>query len=1148
MFPIEFNHTLLDSLPLVNDDDTKRVSQILKAILIKRVIPYFKKNRGADPIIIAQTLEKLSIERLEDEANKIRVVSLVINRPPYHIIYFHERIFDYISFVVPTNADARLGEGGIEEQKMLAFAELILKHQFEQILYPHKTTRELIHSDISFSNLRRNTDPTFHIILKKVLDDELNGINGECYLTLFNKAGKGSNVSDAITRITASYVDALGDVPEDLLQLVFPLLDTELQTKTLGACFRKTGDTGYSLLTRTLFLHKLLRLFQTLTEGDQTQAEAVFEAFKNRWGLLQLFRELDIPETSVEGKTSKQIFELLKESLMLAKNTYSAHKEATPIRIDKPKISNAGGKTLRERIEEARENPAVPRSAIEIIDKNKLNAMGQSGSKYSELIETLLAIPWGIIKKIDVTAAEFEQGLNLSHHGLVKQKEITSDFFSNLIWRYTDFDSDDTPEWSKTGSAFLFVGPPGVGKTSLAISIAKNLGIPYHKLSLGGMRDEADLRGHGFSYEGSKPGAIVQGLIKMGTMNGMFIMDEADKTEKFAIATLLEILDPEQNHLFHDKYIQTAVDIDLSNAHFILTANTLETVPPPVINRCEVVFLDRYSLDEKVTIARQYLVNRVRQRHQISEDQIVLYPGYENDILKYLIKNYTHEAGVRELERIIRTLFLRAMRKEVMVSGQRSVIDLAKAREYIGKTRPSKAINETDGIGEMLALGVNTEYGVGSLIPIQATSVHLSNGESKIGFLSSIHATGNIEKVMDESRKVAMTAILHSAEMLGINLEKFDSPIHLHFMGGATPKDGPSAGSAIALALASVLTGLPIRRDLAMTGEIDTQGRISMIGGLDIKLETAVDAGCKTIIIPNENLREINNDKSSVIVKNNRLQMLTYEEWKNGAMAFKNDKYSAQIIGVNHILQAVEIAFIYPEELLSIEETLIPHAHFVLSAVSVDPTPKAINVWYMDEIPANDPAAAKWNSLNQIFLIKSDIMSEFLDKYPEFKSRNDVFRFDPEIQGVGAILEAVEVMYSDLMPESEIFVYGPHEAMVIPAPDAGTNINFFSLDSSVQGIDLSPASEAMVSVYRYLSLLGHDQLESCPFIGEAGGIKAPDLEFIHEKYRLDAKRAADIFSGAIQRWLKVLDEQEAENAGAPTFRIVKDESNTKIHA
>ena len=295
---------------------------------------------------------------------------------------------------------------------------------------------------------------------------------------------------------------------------------------------------------------------------------------------MYLLHEIDLPEASVDERNTREIFQLFKKSLRNftseAKEVFDSVPQAAPtVPAPQPKAT-ATPKTLKDRIESARNDSLVPLQVMEVIDKNKLNTAGQSGYKYNELIETLLAIPWGKIKKIEVSSKEFEEGLDRTHYGLHKPKELICDFFANLIWRYHQFHEDQAPNWHGSGSAFLFVGPPGVGKTSLAISIAENLGIPYHKLSLGGMRDEADLRGHGFTYEGSKPGAIVQGIVKMGVMNGMFIMDEADKTEKFAIATLLEILDPEQNHLFHDKYTQTTVDIDLSNFHFILTANTLE--------------------------------------------------------------------------------------------------------------------------------------------------------------------------------------------------------------------------------------------------------------------------------------------------------------------------------------------------------------------------------------------------------------------------------------------------------------------------------------------------------------------------------------------------------------------------------------------
>ena len=206
----------------------------------------------------------------------------------------------------------------------------------------------------------------------------------------------------------------------------------------------------------------------------------------------------------------------------------------------------------------------------------------------------------------------------------------------------------------------------------------------------------------------------------MGIMNGMFIMDEADKTEKFAIATLLEILDPEQNHLFHDKYTETTVDIDLSNCHFMLTANTLETVPPPVVNRCEVIFLDRYSVDEKVSIARQHMIQRVRQQYQITEEQILIDPAQETDLLRHLIKTYTHEAGVRELERLMRTLFLRIFRKEILPGlKQKVLITRNEIREYLEPPKGPRQINDDDRIGEMMSLGVTWISASGRLSPFR---------------------------------------------------------------------------------------------------------------------------------------------------------------------------------------------------------------------------------------------------------------------------------------------------------------------------------------------------------------------------------------------------------------------------------------------
>ncbi len=617
MFPMEFDHTLLDGLPLPTEEDTKRVIHIMRAVIGRRVMPYFRKSRGTDPITIARISEHLEIVRLEDEDNRVRCVDLVIRDDPDWTVLVHERVFDYLAFVIPSSPETHLGEGTPEEHKVLAFCEFLLRHEVEHMLYPERTEREVIQSDVVFAMDKRSDDPTYYRMLRNALSDEMNGLKGRAFIGLFERVEPPQPTESLLSDLLNAYAFVLGDVPQHFIQKVFPALDTELKTKVLGVCYRRSRDASYSLLKRTSFLQKLLGLFELIMLGDEQTAQEVLNAFKDNWGLIYLLQELGLPENSVENKTMREAFELFRDTLKKfseeTKGLFSAMPSPPPATRVVSEPVPVKVKTLKDRIEDARNDPLFPTQVLEVIDKNKLNAVGHSGAKFSELIETLLAIPWGKIEKIPVTPEQFELGIDSTHYGLRKPKEVICDFFSNLIWRYRQFDEAKVKSWRRNGSAFLFVGPPGVGKTSLAISIARNLKIPFHKLSLGGMRDEADLRGHGFTYEGSKPGAIVQGIIKMGVMNGMFIMDEADKTEKFAIATLLEILDPEQNHLFHDKYTETTVDIDLSNCHFILTANTLETVPPAVINRCETVFLDRYSVEEKVAIAREHLIQRVRE-------------------------------------------------------------------------------------------------------------------------------------------------------------------------------------------------------------------------------------------------------------------------------------------------------------------------------------------------------------------------------------------------------------------------------------------------------------------------------------------------------------------------------------------------------
>jgi len=1145
MFPMKFDHRVLESLPLPDEESIRQVLRILKTVVMGRVMPYFRNSRGTDPTLIARVSERFTIKRLEDEENRIRITSLSFRKDTQWIIHIHERIFDYFSFVMPSDPESRLGGKTSEEGKILAFAEFLLHHEIEHMLYPKESEREVIRSDVVYAMDRRTNDPTFYSMLRNVLADEMTGLKGETYLALFDAAEQERTYEYLITRILTSLVMILGDMPGELLQAIFLDLDTDLKKRVLGECYRRSRDASYSLVQRTSCLQEVLQLFALIMEQNEKEAEKVFDAFKDRWGLIYLFHELDLPETSLEDKDPEEIFTFLKENLKrLSKEKglpFLSIPAAPGVSAPKPEPSVSPVKTLKSRIEEARGDPLFPRQALEVIDKNKVSAVGHSGPKYTELIETLLAIPWGKIQKIRVSAEEFEQGLNRTHYGLQRPKEIVCDFFANLIWRYQQISEDEDISRHRTGSAFLFVGPPGVGKTSLAISIADNLGISYHKISLGGMRDEADLRGHGFTYEGSKPGAIVQGLIKMGITNGMIIMDEADKTEKFAISTLLEVLDPEQNHLFHDKYTQTTVDIDLSNCHFILTANTLETVPSAVVNRCEVVVLDRYSVDEKVDIARQHLIRRVRQRYQISEDAIFFDSDQEPDLLRHLIKTYTYEPGVRELERIIRRLFLRILRKEILAKQKQSVrVTREKIKQYLESPVQPRQINDESRVGEVLALGVNVERGVGSTIPIQATRLRL-RGQSEIrqeGYLSTVHATGNIQRIMDESRKVATTGILHCADALGIDLGQVESPIHLHFTGASTPKDGPSAGGAIALALASALSDRTIRRDVAMTGEIDTKGRITKVGSLDIKLETAYDAGCKTMLIPKENLSGDEGIDRLPDALKKELQIFTYEKWKGDHEPFDYEQHVLQVVAVDHIVQAADVAFIEEEELAELETRFISHARSV--AKEIERARKDIGncfrLFYTKdpgELDLEGIEESFWKGCKCVFLshpgVKEAILANFsvLEKHIRFRdfdpSREDLTTVIREIQKSLAGDSTVPLRVSLVAP----FFFLKRDG--ISPKNFSPHLSFeelrlFANNYTRQGVKIKTCKSVLNHVYCDLAQLESTHVDSCFFLEKRNGIYTVDLSFIREKYRLDVKHAEEILNKCLKKWLATIED------------------------
>lgn len=660
------------------------------------------------------------------------------------------------------------------------------------------------------------------------------------------------------------------------------------------------------------------------------------------------------------------------------------------------------------------------------------------------------------------------------------------------------------------------------------------------------MRDEADLRGHGFTYEGSKPGAIVQGLIKMGAMNGMFIMDEADKTEKFAIATLLEILDPEQNHLFHDKYTQTTVDIDLSNCHFMLTANTLETVPPPVANRCEIIFLDRYSVEEKIAIAKEHLIARVRQKYQIPRDEIFFDPSQEDEIIRLLIRNYTHEAGVRELERVLRTLFLRIQRKEIMGKGSRKVcITREKVKEFLEEPQPPRRINPEDRVGEMMALGVNPELGLGSIIPIQATFLPVPQGALHGKLLSVVHATGNIERIMDESRKVATTGLLHCADELGINLDKISQPIHLHFMGASTKKDGPSAGGAIALALASLITGKPLRRDVAMTGEIDSRGRITAVGAIDLKLETAFEAGCKTMIIPSENLKGEGGIERLPDALKRELQILEFEEWQGNHEPFDYHRHILQVVGVENLVEASKVAFVEEEELKSLECQFLDQADALAAKIQEGQRRGvfAMVVKDLQEIDQRSLDPSLWKNCSGCILLVLQVSSEKrLSELEPLKERVKIKEFDPK---KGSLTKAlIEILEEEEARGQEVewiglsapFFFIQRDGILPDAfPPRGnfSGLRLFANNYTVQGVKIKSCKAILNLVHSRLGFLGTEQLNRTFFLKKLSDIWVVDLSFIPEKYRLDVDRSERLLARCLEKWLARFVHEEIATGQSP---------------
>ena len=519
---------------------------------------------------------------------------------------------------------------------------------------------------------------------------------------------------------------------------------------------------------------------------------------------------------------------------------------------------------------------ARDKATAELKKLRQMSPMSAEATVVRNYLDWILALPWGKRSKMKRDLAGAQQILDDDHFGLDKVKD-----------RIVEYLAVQQRANKLTGPILCLVGPPGVGKTSLGKSIAKATGREFVRMSLGGVRDEAEIRGHRRTYIGSMPGKIIQSLRKTKTNNPLFLLDEIDKMgmdfRGDPSSALLEVLDPEQNTTFNDHYLE--VDYDLSNIMFVTTANTLN-IPGPLMDRMEIIRLAGYTEEEKSEIARKHLISAALTKHGLSDKEWSI----DDDALMLLIRRYTREAGVRNLEREISNLIRKAVKEILLLKTEVVAIDPEKVVEYLGppKFRYGEAETE-DQVGAVTGLAW-TEVG-GELLTIEGV---MMPGKGRMT------VTGNLKDVMKESISAAASYVRSRAVGFGIEPPVFDKrDIHVHVPEGATPKDGPSAGIAMATAIVSMLTGIPVRRDIAMTGEVTLRGRVLPIGGLKEKLLAALRGGLKRVLIPEDNVKDLIDIPMSV---------------KNGL----------EIIPVSRMDEVIRHALVRQPEPIEWEEKVVP--------------------------------------------------------------------------------------------------------------------------------------------------------------------------------------------------------------------------------
>jgi ATP-dependent Lon protease len=569
---------------------------------------------------------------------------------------------------------------------------------------------------------------------------------------------------------------------------------------------------------------------------------------------LSLLRTIDVTERLelavklqrerlAELQIRKRIRDDVQEGADKQQRDYFLRKQMDSIRKELGEDDGSVADEYRKKIEEADMPEAVQEQALK--ELARLERMGESTGESSMIrsyLDWLIAVPWGqrSEEKLDPVAAR--EVLDADHAGLEDVKDRITEYLAVRKLRHERGIEADP----RSGAILTLIGPPGTGKTSIGESIARATGRKFVRMSLGGVRDEAEIRGHRRTYIGALPGRLVRALRDAGTMNPVILLDEVDKVgadwRGDPSAALLEVLDPAQNHSFRDHYLD--VELDLSHVLFIATANQADTIPGPLLDRMEVITFDGYTSQEKLAIAKGYLVPRQSERNGLREAEVTI----PDEVLTLIISEYTREAGVRQLERELGKVLRKSATR--IASGKPKApiaIDVDAVRDALGRQKffqESAARTAVPGVATGLAV---TGAG-GDVLFVEATTM---KGQSPSG---SLELTGQLGDVMKESARIALSYVRAHASELGIREDAFDDRlVHIHVPAGATPKDGPSAGVTMLTALVSLLTGRPVKHTVGMTGEITLQGRVLPIGGLKQKALAAHAAGLTDVVMPERN-------------------------------------------------------------------------------------------------------------------------------------------------------------------------------------------------------------------------------------------------------------------------------------------------------